>query len=90
MQGALLDGFSDGVQEFLGREGSVSDGDDKAVVMRNANVNRHGIARSNKQRLGEIQALDVRLDQRSYPGLPILAAAPSACSGCGAGNGSFG
>ena len=49
----------------------MSDGDDKAVVMRNANVNRHGLAPSIKQRLGGIQALYVRLDQRSYPGLPI-------------------
>ena len=68
----------------------MSDGDDKAVVMGNANVNRHGFAPSIKQRLGEIQALYVLLDQRSYPGLPILVAAPSGCSGCGAGNGSFG
>ena len=68
----------------------MSDGDDKAVVMGNTDVDRHGLAASNKQRLGEIQALDVRLDQRSYPGLPILAAAPSASSGCGAGAGSFG
>jgi len=68
----------------------MSDGDDKAVVMGNANVNRHGLGPSIKQRLGEIQALDVRLDQRSYPGLPILAAAPSGCSDSGAGNGSFG
>src|SRR4029453_15354899 len=90
MQGALLDGLPDGVLEFLGGDRSMSDGDDQAVVMGNANVNRHGLAPSIKQRLGEIQALDVRLDQRSYPGLPILAAAPAGCSGWGAGDGSFG
>ncbi|HZB52033.1 MAG TPA: hypothetical protein VE527_00310, partial [Reyranella sp.] len=73
----MLDGLPDCVQEFIGSQGAVTDGDDKAVVMGNSDVNRHGLAASNRQRLGETQALDVRLDQRSYPGLPILAAAPS-------------
>jgi hypothetical protein len=58
----------------------VTDGDDKAVVMGNTDVDRHGPAASSKQRLGETQAPDMRLDQCSYPGLPILAAAPSGCS----------